>query len=494
MSKIAGKGLCASLAEMRLRLKSQYVTLSHCWGDAKFLPLTPSSCQALETGMLLKALPQTFQDAITITRQLEIQYMWIDSLCIFQDEMGSASWMQEASSMDQVYSNGYCNIAATGAVDSSKGLFFPRNPDMLQLPSLELPADIFIPTRDMAIYALFNRSDLAAEFDRAPLLRRAWVVQERLLSPRVLHFGPRQLMWECCKMFATETLPRGVPTGVMWKNATFKQLDRYLVPNDPWAFHRFWNNVIETYSACFLTKATDKLVALAGMANGFSLLAEGDYVVGMWRDHLVPSLLWRVAYESFRPARRVSLYRAPSFSWTSVEEKVFTFDAFDAEAALPLIEIFDVRLEHANYKEFEEFGPVTAGTLRLRGCIRTLRLRFPDPRRMPEAAAVAGQAVPNGPRKILLFIDLWDDVGHLEEASRSGLLFYVPAWHWGDCRIEMLLLECVNPDRGLFRRIGVANVNHKDSVIMCLQHDEDEARLPCETFDAEKREHVVIIE
>ena len=470
--------------------KSRYVTLSHCWGDAKILQLTQKTCRALEAGILLETVPQTFQDAIAIARRLSTPFIWIDSLCIFQDEMGSASWMQEAGSMDRVYANSYCNIAATGALDSSKGLFFPRNPEILQLPSLKLPADFLNPSGDTALYTLLNRSNVADEFDRAPLIQRAWVVQERLLSPRVLHFGPTQLMWECRKMFATETFPRGVPASVIWKNAAFKQLNRHLAVENPWTFHRFWNRVIETYSACLLTKAADKLIALAGMAKAFFGHTTGEYVAGMWLDRLAPSLLWRVANKSFRPARRVSVYRAPSFSWTSVDEKVFTFGNFDAPGACSLVEVLDVRLEHAD----KWFGPVTAGTLRLRGCIRTLHLHVPGPKYKLEAALVAGQAVPVGPHKIILFVDLWDDVGHLDEASRGGLLFYMPIWHSGDCQLEILLLECVNTDQGLFRRFGTATVSHQDTTTMCLRHDDDESRLPCETFDAEKREHIVVIE
>jgi hypothetical protein len=74
-----------------------------------------------EAGINIHTMPKTFQDAVKVTRALGISYIWIDSLCIVQDS--SEDWLKESQQMESVYSNSYCNIAATKSADSDGGLF-----------------------------------------------------------------------------------------------------------------------------------------------------------------------------------------------------------------------------------------------------------------------------------------------------------------------------------------------------------------------------------
>jgi len=68
-------------------------------------------------------LPETFRDAVQVTRELGIRYLWIDSLCIIQDKHDCRDWYHEANLMDKVYLHSYCNISAADANDSTGGLF-----------------------------------------------------------------------------------------------------------------------------------------------------------------------------------------------------------------------------------------------------------------------------------------------------------------------------------------------------------------------------------
>jgi len=102
-----------------------YLTLSHRWGTAKFVTLTTENIEDMKSGIAYQSLPRTFLDAIIVAKRFKIRYIWIDSLDIIQNSRDD--WQKEASLMSQVYQNAFCNIAATGALDSAEGLFFERN-------------------------------------------------------------------------------------------------------------------------------------------------------------------------------------------------------------------------------------------------------------------------------------------------------------------------------------------------------------------------------
>jgi len=102
-----------------------YITLSHCWGEVE----VPKTTRAIleEFKARLPKLSKTFDDALFVARRLSIKYIWIDSLCIVQDDL--EDWTAESSRMDQVYQNAFCNLAATASAHSEGGLFFSR-PDL----------------------------------------------------------------------------------------------------------------------------------------------------------------------------------------------------------------------------------------------------------------------------------------------------------------------------------------------------------------------------
>ena len=104
----------------------KYTTLSHCWGNTNTLKLLKINYAQLRSGLEINDLPQTYRDAILITRRLGYKYIWIDSLCIFQDS--PEDWNKEASTMSSVYSKSTVTIAATWGQDSDAGCYVARNP------------------------------------------------------------------------------------------------------------------------------------------------------------------------------------------------------------------------------------------------------------------------------------------------------------------------------------------------------------------------------
>jgi hypothetical protein len=197
-----------------------YVTLSHCWGKVQFLTLKQHNFREFKESIPSDRLPKTFQDAVGIAKRLRVNYIWIDSPCIVQDS--EKDWLQEVSLMHKVYSNGYCNIAATGARDSSHGLFVERDIRRLQPSTIDIHwRSGGVNSFEVVFWEMWKQ-----EVADAPLNQRAWVVQERLLAPRVLHFGQQQLLYECCEFDACEQYPHGLPPALAnTAYAVFKGLD-----------------------------------------------------------------------------------------------------------------------------------------------------------------------------------------------------------------------------------------------------------------------------
>ena len=180
----------------------EYVALSHCWGE-----LTPKNkLQFCTTNNNIKArlkkfsfseLPKTFQDAVKVTRELDVQYLWIDSLCIIQGNKGD--WEHEAKRMEGVFASAYCIIAATSAVDSNAG-FLKRNVSSEYIYVQD--------TSGRQFHVCADIDDFDNDVEKARLNTRAWVMQERVLSGRTIHFSANQTYFECGEGVYCENLTR----------------------------------------------------------------------------------------------------------------------------------------------------------------------------------------------------------------------------------------------------------------------------------------------
>lgn len=112
---------CADLGS-----RPTYLTLSHCWGGAKIYQLTSSTYESIRIGIALDVLPKSFKDAFLITRKLRYRYLWVDSLCIVQDNQ--AEWVRESANVGDIYSGATCTIAALAAKNTESGCFVKRDP------------------------------------------------------------------------------------------------------------------------------------------------------------------------------------------------------------------------------------------------------------------------------------------------------------------------------------------------------------------------------
>ena len=294
-----------------------YVTLSHCWGNHQPLTLTQENLQTMKSEIPWSSLPKTFRDAITIARKLGLDYIWIDSLCIQQSGLGSREdWTRECELMSKVYALAAFNIAATSAKDSRDGCFFEREPALIQSHTVSVDWDATSHGRyDVSFWpSLWDK-----EVRDAPLAGRGWVLQERILAPRVLHFSSRQVFWECCELEASETFPNGDPQNFI--GGRLKANDFHSLIGPKQRQHRtsglMWRRIFTAYTSCLLSKEDDRLVALSGIAEHFGEGLGLEYLAGLWKSHLPCALLWVVPRGAI--SHRPKSYRAPSWSWASVE-------------------------------------------------------------------------------------------------------------------------------------------------------------------------------
>ncbi len=268
----------------------------------------------------LSDLPKTFRDAVEVARKLEVPYLWIDSLCIVQNS--ATDWASESSKMNDVYKNSYLNLAAAASMDANGGLFYPRS------PLSTTPCIVKIGQGADVKYAESFHTPETERSDKMVLFTRGWVFQECLLAPRVLLFGKEELHWECNELCASETFPWRYKASELAESeieAKFlRKVWRKMQENTSLSSQmrlEVWSNVVREYSEKKLTKFSDKLVALAGLATELGRSwATSDYLAGLWSYRLRRGLLlWR-CIQFFSP--RQPYYTAPSWSWASVDSPV----------------------------------------------------------------------------------------------------------------------------------------------------------------------------
>jgi hypothetical protein len=297
-----------------------YATLSHCWGGMQPLCLTKETEGILRAGMHTRVLPKTFRDAVSVCLCLELQYIWIDCLSIFQDNL--QDWATEAAIMHAVYKNALLNIAANGAADASIGLSFERSPLAFRPFCVSIGSAMWVFPPDWS----------ALSIQKGPLIGRAWVLQERILSTRVIHFTVAGARWECMQHLSSEVYPSESVNHVgqytdysqMFQEAFTQSAMSRRAPLDVKnkSEHKVcysrWLGLLSEYSRCGITKSEDKLPAIQGVAQAIKDTFGVELVCGMWKDLLILELLWEIDtynYQSDPP--HLLQWRAPSWSWAN---------------------------------------------------------------------------------------------------------------------------------------------------------------------------------
>ena len=298
-----------------------WLSLSHCWGKEQTFITTLETLALRRKSLPMDDLPNTYRDAILITRRLGYQYLWIDSLCIIQDS--KKDWAAEAQKMAMIYQNALVTISADASDNDHQGIFrgakSRRNKSdsfVLSCHSLQrgVSGNVYVDRR--------NAKPKRYDFEIMPLQTRAWVLQEKALSVRKLHYMDSGLTWECQMMTSKEITP-----WIEQRNLSSKELHDIhftdLAPRldfgNPDPRHgdagslAWWYLQVNDYMKRQLTFKKDHFPAISGLAREFSRRTGYHYVAGIWLEDFQRGLLWKGA-----ASREYSTF-SPTWSWASAD-------------------------------------------------------------------------------------------------------------------------------------------------------------------------------
>lgn len=283
----------------------QYVALSHCWGSSLTLKTLSTNIESFRTGIQVRDLPSTFIDAVKMTRLLGFDYIWIDSLCIVQDNL--TDWEEQSSLMASVYGNAELVIAASSASSTEDGFLKQRKgyrESSLRISCAQNKDNVL----DLR-YRLLTAKDLKPMVD--PLDLRAWAFQERLLARRYLAIGAHDTSWTCTTALDCECEWWRIAS--IWRNEVpnIKRLLRETADEE--MAHCWRENVLEHYAGRDLTVRSDNLVAISAIASIFRDKLGPGYYAGIWQQDIIPGLLWAAG-----DATRSPDHSTPSWSWASL--------------------------------------------------------------------------------------------------------------------------------------------------------------------------------
>ncbi|KAL8880500.1 MAG: hypothetical protein Q9198_002107 [Flavoplaca austrocitrina] len=432
-----------------------YITLSYCWGGYTSCRTLQANYKQRKDRILYHQLPPVFAQAVRVTRALGVRYLWIDSLCIVQDD--AEDWQREAAAMSDTYWNTICRLAVNDCNNPTETFFPPKSiMSTVSVPNLVAPekaaddehaqetsycrgdgtdvsshvlaedsrpesssreAANFEPAINMEDQDELVRKPLLPEHDgpsqesdemdtmtdrffrnftknlaasneeykrnppknkppteaylttpkaysidvdRGILNTRAWVLQERLLAPRTIHFTKDHIYCEDQDDLCGEDWVKQYFTWMSCVNKTSEQRRAGLLPQatnvanvrkgkgkesdkfNVW-FQRSlydkpesqriaypWLRICEKFSKCHLTYRTDRLAALSGLVKQCGMLRSQEQAemkrnfLGLWEDDMHEQLAWvgRVGYS----IRLLEDLNMPSWAWIAYDGPIWFLD------------------------------------------------------------------------------------------------------------------------------------------------------------------------
>jgi Heterokaryon incompatibility protein (HET) len=343
--------------------KGLYLTLSHCWGGSTPPATTSSTYEKHLTSIPFESFPKTFQDAITVTRTLDIPFLWIDSLCIIQDS--NEDWERECQKMPEIYRNSMATIAGPAAADCKAGFLHRRPATDQDWTDIRWQVNNSMTYCDVVLESIGDDWFSPGPEADSALSKRAWVLQERLLSPRVLYFGTKRMYWECFTDQRYEDMHYSAITGSLsWGGIEKTPFDQ---SKDRQWWLSYWYRIVKSYTAAGLTFHTDRFPALSALVSIMQAKLGDIYVAGLWKTDICRGLTW---YSPTYDLNETMLhdrdrYIAPSWSWASARNAVRLANyGLDHDPKEEKAEVLDVVLEQAGAKSLGQIG---GGHIEIRG-------------------------------------------------------------------------------------------------------------------------------
>ncbi|KAI9040727.1 putative HET domain protein [Aspergillus affinis] len=293
-----------------------YAVLSYCSDNTPALPVSETT--NFPISLDVHSLPKTVTDAIEITRRLGYRYLWVDALC-----MSGHNWDENIRAFVSIYNQAEVMLSATNGEDANSGLLHERQ--VLYSPALGLEKNRYLRQQ-----LLRWGSDL----ENSPLEKRGWPFVERALAPRIVHFGKHQMIWECVaglKYEASKHKNNEIGSGQIRMRYRKEVVQPYInkallghsnnepINSNDLNRYEAWHQCVDEFSDRKLKRPADKLPAMAPLAGLLDDGSMGTYLAGVWSNNIAVGLAWGRPWALFTPS---PVYRAPSWSWASVEGKV----------------------------------------------------------------------------------------------------------------------------------------------------------------------------
>ena len=426
--------------------RAPYVALSYCWGGPQPLVTTKQNINAHSRAIPAHLLPKTISEAIIVSRKMGMRYLWVDALCILQDDLVDKS--KEIAVMGSIYKGATFTLAAASAQKVTDGFLSKAKVDnyLVKLPfylDKESSGTVYI------------KSDEGEHnwHEDDTLFTRGWTLQEMLLAPRMLIFDSNQLILKCGEMDYESALPTYITSQHLCDSLpspVFGIPERiFNKTQEEWYLFRqrtLWPELIEKFSMRDLSIYSDRLPALAGIAHELSLYWGGTYVAGLWKDLLNEHLAWKKHF--YRPSdpkfpdldisKRIG---RPTWSWATLPHAV-QFHRVEA----PKARIVDCTVE-PTFAEVP-FGQVNGGTVTVEAQV----LKASDIPGFWELRRLKEKGI--APTKSELFFDFPNSESAVEtEDIRFVFLGHAHTYN----PVRVFLMVC-RVGRGKYERMGLARL------------------------------------
>ncbi|PMD47240.1 HET-domain-containing protein, partial [Hyaloscypha variabilis F] len=321
--QVTGDGSQLELTESEgLEESPHYIALSYCWGShsgfSRSYQTTGQNLANRRISFLREELPQALLDAIDMARLLEVPYIWIDSLCIVQDD--AQDWNEQASKMCDVFENAYITVAATSARNTAEGFLAHQESHHAKTNSMNHVPYKFGPDYSVhgPIHFRFPHSpNTSASLVESTWNSRGWILQEQVLSTRILYFLDDIMLMDCVSAPIRVEDPgyaRAATLRNPWSRRVIADITNSVATEgNPYGD---WYSLMGIYAEKKLSFPEDKLPAISGLARKM-IQTHGDfYLAGLWEGDFHRGLLWRPKDSS--KMTRYAEYIAPTWSWMSI--------------------------------------------------------------------------------------------------------------------------------------------------------------------------------
>lgn len=347
-----------------------YAALSHCWGTSGKPPMktTHSSLAGMNEGIVFDELPPCYQDAVIVCCSLDIQYLWIDSLCIIQDDI--IEWEEESQVVAQIYQDALVTIIPS-ASESCNDSFLRRSLPRVETVEMNFESSITKPPMRGSFFidepistncsglSLFYQDTAESKWGN-----RGWTFSERLFSTRRIYFGKNAIHWSCGGFYSSE-IQHGNEEAIEYNLGTL--IEEASLKSRKNIFSIWYEHLLD-YSSRDLTFEADRLPAISALAKVVFDITGDKFLAGIWKSDIQNGLLW-CATEFRGPIVLPTTpgYIAPSWSWLARAQNAEIKHLSSPEALIPEVQETKINIAGKN-----PFGRVQGGHITIYGLVHTL--------------------------------------------------------------------------------------------------------------------------